>query len=186
MQHWSALLQTIGHVRRFDYAYTLEGKRRPDPLPQLIAKHRDILEQERQSAGGAIFLVGKSMGGRVGCHVALEEPVAGVICFGYPLCGGGDCHKLRDQVLRKMSRPLLFVQGTRDILCPLETLATVRQAMHAENELYVVQGGDHSLLVTKTQLKSEGRTQEDVDRQILSVIEKFVAQTLSRAVPQQD
>ena len=88
------------------------------------------------------------MGGRVGCHLSSQETVAGVVCLGYPLCGGGDCSKLREKVLRDLSTPILFVQGTRDSLCPLEVLAGVSGEMQAVNELYVVEGGDHSLLVT--------------------------------------
>ena len=110
------------------------------------------------------------MGGRVGCHLSSQETVAGVVCLGYPLCGGGDCSKLRDR-----STPILFVQGTRDSLCPLEVLTGVRGEMQAVNELNVVKGGDHSLLVTKSNLKASGETQDNVDKRILEVIQKFVA-----------
>ena len=35
----------------------------------------------------------------------------------------GDRAKLRDQVLLSLGTPMLFVQGTRDKLCPLDLLA---------------------------------------------------------------
>ncbi|MEA3210124.1 MAG: uncharacterized protein QOE70_3181 [Chthoniobacter sp.] len=175
MLRWADLLRTIGNVAAFDYPYLAEGRKRPDPLPKLIEAHRAALERARQSDAGPVVLIGKSMGGRVGCHLALEEPVAGVVCFGYPLCGGGDCTKLRDKVLRELSTPILFVQGTRDSLCPLDVLARVRGGMRAVNELLVVEGGDHSLLVTKGQLKASGETQDDVNQRILLTVEKFVA-----------
>ena len=105
----------------------------------------------------------------------MEEAAAAVICLGYPLCGGGARSKLRDQVLRELSTPILFVQGTRDSLCPLDLLAGVREEMRAVNELYVVEGGEHSLLVTKTQLKANGETQDAVDQRILQAIRQFVA-----------
>jgi len=114
------------------------------------------------------------MGGRIGCHVALEEPVAGVVCFGYPLCGGGDPKRMRDKVLRDLQTPMLFVQGTRDQLCPLDLLETIRQEMKAPNFLHVIEGGDHSLAVTKTRLKLDAETQENVDQRILAVIARFV------------
>jgi predicted alpha/beta-hydrolase family hydrolase len=112
------------------------------------------------------------MGGRVGCHVALEEKVDGVVCMGYPLCAMGDPSKLRDQVLRDLRTPILFVQGTRDSLCPLDLLESVRKEMSAPNVLHVVEGGDHSLIVRKKDLRSE--TQEDVDQRILKAIAEFV------------
>ena len=164
-----------GESLRLDYLYSTEGRKRPDPLPKLIDFHRSALKKARQSHDGPVVLIGKSMGGRVGCHVALEESVMAVICLGYPLCGGGDHHKLRDQVLRALSTPVLFVQGTRDSLCPLELLGPIRVEMSAVNELHVVEGGDHSLLVVKSQLKMTGDTQESVDFRILQVIRQFVA-----------
>ena len=111
MQHWAALLGDFGEVRTFDYAYMVEGRKRPDRLPELIATHREALRQARESHSGPVALIGKSMGSRIGCHVALEEPVDALVCFGYPLCGGGDPSKLRDKVLRELRTPILFVQG---------------------------------------------------------------------------
>ena len=150
-----------------------QGRRRPDPLPQLIAAHRQALVEARR--GRAAILIGKSMGGRIGCHVSLEEKVEAVVCLGYPLCGGGDQSKLRDKVLRALQTPILFVQGTRDSLCPLDLLESVRAEMKAPTFLHVVEGGDHSLLVSKRHLAAAGETQEEVDRRILEAIAKFVA-----------
>jgi predicted alpha/beta-hydrolase family hydrolase len=180
MRHWAELLGTIGVVVAFDYPYLAEGRKRPDRLPKLIEAHRAALEKARHSHPGPVVLIGKSMGARVGCHLSLEESVAAVVCLGYPLCGGGDCSKLRDQVLLAMSTPVLLVQGTRDALCPLEVLARVRGAMRTAHELEVVEGGDHSLLVTKTQLKVSQQTQSDVDRRVLGVIERFVHAQVAR------
>ena len=112
------------------------------------------------------------MGGRNGCHVALEDAVNGVVCLGYPLSAMGDRSKLRDQVLRDLRTPILFVQGTRDPLCPLDLLESLRSQMTAPNFLHVVEGGDHSLIVRKKDLGSE--TQEDVDQRILKAIAEFV------------
>jgi uncharacterized protein len=174
MQAWKERLNTIGEVRTFDYAYMQQGRRRPDPLPLLITAHRQALEAAPRDGPRPIFLIGKSMGGRIGCHVALEEAVAGLICLSYPLCGGGDPGKLRDKVLRDLRTPILFVQGTRDSLCPLDLLQNVRTGMEAENFLHVVEGGDHSLLVAKKQLQTAGETQEQVDQRILAAIAQFV------------
>jgi len=173
MQKWKGYLQSIGEVALFDYDYMREGRRRPDPLPQMIAAHRQALAQFREKVSGQIFLIGKSMGGRISCHVALEEKVAGLICLGYPLCGGGDRSKLRDKVLRELQTPILFVQGTRDPLCPLDLLAEVRSQMKASNFLHLVENGDHSLRLTKRGLQAAGETQDDVDQRILAAIGTF-------------
>jgi uncharacterized protein len=175
IQRWAKKLEAIGAVFPFDYPYMKERRKRPDPLPVLVAAHREALMMAREGHDGPVVLIGKSMGGRVGCHLALEEDVAAVVCLGYPLCGGGNPEKMRAEVLLKLATPILFVQGTRDSLCPLDLLEGVREQMRAPNQLYVVEGGDHSLMVTKGQLKAAGKTQDEVDERILGAIREFVA-----------
>ena len=176
MRRWKARLQELAEVATFDYLSMREGRKRPDRWPQLIAAHREALAEARAraDAGAPIFLIGKSMGGRIGCHVALAEKVDGLVCLGYPLCGMGDQARLRDEVLRALRTPILFVQGTRDTLCPLDLLESVRGEMKAPNVLHVVEGGDHSLGVGKRQLLAGGETQEEVVRRILESIAHFV------------
>lgn len=174
IRDWIERLETIGEVRGFDYSYMIERARRPDPLPKLIAAHRAALAEMRATHAGPVILIGKSMGGRIGCHLSLEEKVNALVCLGYPLCGGGDPARLRDQVLRELRTPVLFVQGTRDPLCPLDLLEKVRGGMTAPNELHVVDGGDHSLGVRKRQLQAEGRTEEEINQAILGAIDSFV------------
>jgi predicted alpha/beta-hydrolase family hydrolase len=169
MEQWARRLSTLGEVQLFDYSYALEGRRRPDPLPVLMAAHRRALIAAPKPEQ-AVFLAGKSLGGRIGCHVSLEEKVNGLVCFGYPLCGGGDREKMRDEVLRQLTTPILFVQGTRDPLCPLDLLEQVRTKMTVRSRLHVVESGDHSLRV----LKRSGQTQEEVDERIFEAIKQFV------------
>jgi hypothetical protein len=177
MQNWKRCLSEIGEVETFDYDYMRTGRKRPDPLPQLIAAHRKALEAAREKhQPDSTFLIGKSMGGRIGCHVSLEEKVDGLVCLGYPLCAMGDRTKLRDEVLRALTMPILFVQGARDALCPLDLLERVRGEIKAPNCLHVVEGGDHSLRVPKRQLQTTGETQPDIDQRVLSAIAGFVDQ----------
>ena len=174
MQTFAHLLASIGSVEPFDYLYAKEGRKRPDPPPKLIAAHKAALASLRETHDGPIVLAGKSMGGRIGCHVAITEPVAAVVCLGYPLCAAGDQTKLRDQVLLELRTPAMFVQGTRDPLCPLELLEGVRKRMGAPSALHVVEDGDHSLMVSKTALKARGATQEEADAQMLAAIATFL------------
>jgi len=121
MQAWTARLGRIGDVATMDYPYMLQGKRRPDRQPTLVAAHREALATLRANASrpaagpavdGPVFLIGKSMGSRMGCHLTVElqgappSPVAGVICLGYPLVSGSS-GAMRDQVL-------LAPAGTRE------------------------------------------------------------------------
>jgi uncharacterized protein len=177
MQDWKQRLSEIGVVETLDYDYMRERRKRPDLLPQLIAAHRAALQSAREKhQPDSTVLIGKSMGGRIGCHVSLQETVDGLVCFGYPLCAMGNRTKLRDEVLRALTTPILFVQGTRDALCPLDLLEQIRAGMKAPNSLYFVDGGDHSLRTTKRQSQASGETQEDVDQRIRDAIAGFVDQ----------
>ena len=177
MQNWKRRLSEIGEVETFDYDYMRAGRKRPDRLPQLIAAHQKALEAARaKHQPDSTFLIGKSMGGRIGCHVSLEEKVDGLVCLGYPLCAMGDRTKVRDEVLRALTTLILFVQGTRDALCPLDLLERVRTEMKTGNFLHLVDGGDHSLRLPKRQLQGTSKTQEDIDHEILKAIAGFVDQ----------
>src|SRR5204862_6465288 len=76
----------------------------PDALKALIQAHRSAIDDAKND-GDKVVLIGKSMGGRVGCHVSLEEGVAvdGIVCLGYPLqAQGRRVRGTRDEVLREL------------------------------------------------------------------------------------
>src|SRR5688572_22737249 len=125
MRRWTGHLGALGRVVTLDYDYQVAGRPRPDPQAMLIATHRRSLEAAR-AGDEPVVLAGKSMGGRIGCHVACEVPVTALIAFGFPLFGQGRRDKPRDAVLRALRTPIAFVQGDRDPLCPLEDLELVR------------------------------------------------------------
>jgi predicted alpha/beta-hydrolase family hydrolase len=175
MQSFARRLGEIGHVRCFDYPYQVQGRRSPDRPETLIAAHRAAYEQLRAEHDGTLVLIGKSMGGRIGCHLANQlgaDGPAALICLGYPLVGQQGA--VRDAVLLELRRPILFVQGSRDALCPLDRLESVRDRMSPPTQLHVVEGGDHSLRVAARALAAQGRSQADVDAAILRVIRDFL------------
>ncbi len=172
MSAWAERLGTFADVTRFDYAYMRAGRRSPDRLPALIETHREALSAARAGRRGPVVLAGKSMGSRVGCHLALEEPVDALVCLGYPLRGARG--ELRSEVLVALRTPILFVQGTRDPLCPLEALEDVRRRMQAPTALHRVEGGNHSLEVGKRALRAAGEAQADVDARTLGAIVAFL------------
>ncbi|HET6922335.1 MAG TPA: alpha/beta family hydrolase, partial [Anaeromyxobacteraceae bacterium] len=90
MRAWARRLEGLGEVFTFDYPYMLAGRRRPDRLPVLLESHRTALAAARAGRQGPLVLAGKSMGSRIGCHLAAAEPaVRALVCLGYPLVGRG-------------------------------------------------------------------------------------------------
>ncbi|GAO04821.1 alpha/beta family hydrolase [Anaeromyxobacter sp. PSR-1] len=173
MERWAAHLSAIGEVARFDYPYRLAGRRSPDRLPVLVEAHRAALRALRGRSRRPVVLAGKSMGSRVGCHLALEEEVAALVCLGYPLRGASGT--LRDEVLLALRTPVLFVQGTRDPLCPLDALEAVRRRMRAPSALHVVEDGNHSLEAGVRALAARGTTQAEVEARALDAVRAFLA-----------
>jgi uncharacterized protein len=182
MRAWAGRLAKLGEVATFDYPYMKAGRKSPDRLPVLLAAHEEALRAARAEHGPErpVVLAGKSMGSRIGCHLAVKlvdegdpHPPAAVICFGYPLRAGSS-GALRDEVLRALKTPILFLQGTRDALCPAEDLARVRAAMTALNAVFVLEGGDHSLAVSAAVRKASGKSQEEWDELALVAVGAFL------------
>ncbi|KAJ1408219.1 Alpha/Beta hydrolase fold [Sesbania bispinosa] len=128
--------------------------------------------------GHPLILAGKSMGSRVGCMVASMEDinVSAVVCLGYPLKGINGA--VRDDTLLQLTVPTMFVQGSKDGLCPLEKLEATRKKMKAPNELHVIDGGDHSFKIAKKHLQGNGSTQHEAEDVAVQAIAAFISRSL--------
>lgn len=163
MEHVSAGLCARGYrVVRFNFLYAESGRKSPDRQKVLEDTYAAVLETVRNEARGArVVAGGKSMGGRIASHVAASAEAAaaveGLLFLGYPLHPPGKPERLRDAHLYEIAVPMLFIEGTRDPFCPLDTLASVRRNLKAPNELAVIDDGDHSFKVRK----SSGRSTEE-------------------------
>jgi predicted alpha/beta-hydrolase family hydrolase len=142
-------------VMTFDYLYITAGRKRPDQMPRLLACH-GVAVRELASRCNKVVLAGKSMGGRVGGHLASEDGgAAAVVFFGYPLVPIGKTEPRDISHLRNLDAPILFVSGTRDRMGPLGLLRPLAAELKAS--VVEVEDGDHSLKVRK----SSGRSTEE-------------------------
>ena len=157
---------------RFNFAYTEKGKKAPDPQPRLEKTYAEVLEHiAAATSPRALFIGGKSMGGRIASHVAATIPeVRGLVFLGYPLHPPGRPERIRDAHLYELMTPMLFVEGTRDPFCPLETLERVRSKLTAPNDLAVIDDGDHSFKVRK----SSGRTTPEALTELVEIVAAWV------------
>lgn len=164
-------LAGAGHpVMTFNYPYTEAGRRAPNPARILLACHRAALEHFRTRVE-RVVLAGKSMGGRMGSHVAAGgTDVAGVVFYGYPLVGIGKTEARDVSHLASVMAPLLFVQGTRDRLAPLDLIRTVVDGQPGAT-LHVVEDGDHSFKVPKR----AGRQAHEVLDEVVQVTTRWIA-----------
>ncbi|KAL8536320.1 hypothetical protein ACS0TY_011807 [Phlomoides rotata] len=170
-------------VVTFDYPYIAGGKKRAPPKAEkLVDFHCEIVRKTMAKyPGHPLVLAGKSMGSRVSCMVAGEKDIdaSAIVCLGYPLKGRGGA--IRDETLLQLTAPVMFVQGSKDGLCPLEKLEAVRKKMTSINELHVIEGGDHSFKIGKKHLESTGSNQEEAEEQVVEAIATFVSHCLRKA-----
>jgi len=136
----------------FNFVYTEQRRRIPDRRPALEACYAAVIQAVKQQVDGstALFIGGKSMGGRIATHVAasgLGESPRGIVLLGYPLHPPGRPQERRDAHLPDVRCPMLFVQGSRDTFGTPAELEPVLASLRAPATLHVVDGGDHSFKV---------------------------------------
>lgn len=154
-------------VLRFNLAYREAGRRAPGSQTQSEECWRGIAAAER-AEGKPLFIGGKSYGGRMATHIVADGyPVDGLVLLSYPLHPPGKPERIRDEHLRSIDVPMLFVQGTKDTFANPDLLAktvgSLRSAKHVP-----IQDGEHSLRV-------RGRTPSDVADEISDAIASFVS-----------
>ena len=101
--------------------------------------------------------------------------VAGFVFHAFPLHPPGKPGIERADHLDHVTRPMLFLSGTRDRLADSDLLAGVCDRLGSRATLHLVEGGDHSLQV----LKRSGRRQEDVDREVAEAVSVWCREVLS-------
>ncbi|KAF8667027.1 hypothetical protein HU200_053198 [Digitaria exilis] len=186
MVHWKEMVQdaldTV-EVVTFDYPYMSGGKRRAPPKAEKLVDHHLGIVKDAASKypGHPLILMGKSMGSRVSCMVASSDEidVSAVVCLGYPLKGVNGA--VRDEILLQMKVPTMFVQGSKDALCPLDRLEATRQKMSCKNELHIIDGGDHSFKIGKKYLEARSLNQHDVEMEAVKVISQFVQNSFTES-----
>jgi predicted alpha/beta-hydrolase family hydrolase len=131
----------------FDYAYMEAGRRAPDRLPRLLACHHAAFDRLAERFD-RVVVAGKSMGGRVGGHLASErDDIDRLVFLGYPLVPLGKSEERDTGHLDDLDVPMLFVQGERDRLAPIDSVRRLVGRLGAALE--IVPEGDHSYRVPK-------------------------------------
>ena len=162
-------------VARFNFVYTESGRRSPDRQPILEETFRGVLDDlEEETEARRVIVGGKSMGGRIASHVVASGTRAeGLLFLGYPLHPPGKPERVRDAHLYDVQVPMLFVEGTRDPFCPLETLERVRRNLIAPTAVAVVDDGDHSFKVRKSSGRSTEQAWDEVVAHAAAWIERL-------------
>jgi len=138
----------------FNFLYSEQGRRLPDPNDRLEACWRAVIEAVREridSSKDRLAIGGKSMGGRIASQVTAAgiERLAGLVFLGYSLHPPGRPYRLRSTHLSDIEAPMLFVQGSRDAFGTPDELRPIIAPLKLQADLYIVEGGDHSFKLRK-------------------------------------
>lgn len=161
-------------VVRFNFPYMekrlQDGKKRPpDRAPKLIDAYIKVIAE----LDCPVVIGGKSMGGRMASLLVSDERAAeldikGVACLGFPFHAPGKEPGTRIDHLVDMVKPLLIVQGSRDVMGTKEEVADYR--ISDQVELCWLEDGNHDL---KPRIKS-GFTHEEHIQTAIEAVAGFV------------
>lgn len=75
----------------------------------------------------------------------------------------------------------MVLKGSKDGLCPLDKLKSVRKRMKSINDLHVIDGGDHSFKIAKKHLQATEATQNDAEESAVQSIASFISNSLFKS-----
>ena len=143
---------------RYQFPYMEQRRRVPDSPTVLTATVRAAVRTAAVAAPRLPLIAGgKSMGGRMTSQAAAQQPlegVCGLVFFGFPLHPPNKPGTRRAEHLKKVTVPMLFLQGTRDTLADLTLLKPICKDLGSLATLHIIETADHSFHV----LKKSGRT----------------------------
>jgi predicted alpha/beta-hydrolase family hydrolase len=159
---------------RYQFPYMERGSRRPD-APALaqatvraaVAQASTLLPQLPLVAGG------KSFGGRMTSQAQAASPLPGVrglVFLGFPLHPAGRPSDERAKHLHDVQVPMLFLQGTRDVLADLQLVLRLAQQLGTRATLKLFDDADHSFHV---QARS-GRKDAEVRCELLDALVAWI------------
>lgn len=164
-------------VTRFEFPYMADrrqgGKKRPPPKAEALSGYfEEVLDD--LALPGAVYIGGKSMGGRIASlladHLHGAGKAAGLICLGYPFHPPGKPERLRTAHLEVMTCPALICQGERDPFGTKDEVAGY--ALSSAIGLEWLPDGNHDLAPRK----ASGHTKDGNWRAAAEAIAGFMAE----------
>ncbi|MGD0503062.1 MAG: alpha/beta family hydrolase [Steroidobacteraceae bacterium] len=171
----SAALATRGIASlRYQFPYMERDSRRPDSPAICHATVRAASAWAGESEPTLQLIAGgKSFGGRMTSQAQALDPLAGVrgLAFlGFPLHPPKKPSLTRAEHLSKIHIPMLFVQGTRDVLAETELMRHAVEGLGDRARIRWMEGADHAFHVPAR----SGKSDADVLGEIADALEAWV------------
>ena len=163
---------------RFNFPFAEAGKRKvddPQVLKRTLRAAIATLARDPTAAPAHLFLVGRGLGAEVAAELSISRLRAdGLVLLGYPLHAAGKTDEAEADQLYRVVAPMLFVTGTRDRYCDVDSLRRILARVGAPTHLHTVEEADQNFRV----LKKSPRSQEEVDAELLNVVDRWIDKVL--------
>lgn len=140
---------------RFDLPFRMARSFGP-PRPGSAERDREGLRRAaailKTKIEGRVFLGGHSYGGRQASMLVAEDPAVadGLLLLSYPLHPPKKPTELRTKHFPNLTKPPLFVHGTRDPFGSIAEMQTALKLIPAPYKLTEIYGSGHELLPRKS------------------------------------
>jgi predicted alpha/beta-hydrolase family hydrolase len=163
---------------RYQFPYMERRARRPDPPALCHATVRAaVAECARRVPTLPLIAGGRSFGGRMSSQAQAEEPLAGVrgLAFlGFPLHPAGRPSDSRAEHLSRVDIPLLFLQGTRDLLAERPLLVALLARLGKRASVSWLEDADHAFHVPARSGRSEAQVMSTLLESLCKWLEELL------------
>ncbi|MCG8588437.1 MAG: hypothetical protein MJE66_04030 [Proteobacteria bacterium] len=162
---------------RFNFPFAEAGKRSSadsaEAMEMAFRSAVAVLGRDPASAPAHLFLGGVGLGARVCAQLARERlRLDGLIFLSFPLHSQDRPEKTHNEDLYRIISPMLFVQGTRDRQCDIDTLKQTLGRVGAPTSLHITSEADQNFHVPKKSVRSNDDVQAEVIQTVATWIEK--------------
>jgi predicted alpha/beta-hydrolase family hydrolase len=161
---------------RFNFPFGETGRRSGtdsmETMDQVFRAAIAVLGRDPTKAPAHLILGGKGTGAWVAARLATARlPIGGLFFLSYPLHPQDRKEKPQAESLYRITSPMLFMQGTRDRRCDVDTLRQTLQRVGASTTLHVFEQSDQNFKVPKR----SGKNAEDVQAEIYATLHTWLA-----------
>ena len=164
---------------RFNFPFGEAGKRSGtdsvETMERTFRAAMSVLARDSTQAPAHVIVGGKGTGAGVAAKLAAGRGrIGGLFFLGFPLHPQDRKEKVQAEHLFRITSPMLFIQGTRDRRCDVDTLRSTIRGVGASSQLHVVEEADQNFKVTKRSLRSE----EDVRSETFDVLHEWLGKVI--------
>jgi predicted alpha/beta-hydrolase family hydrolase len=152
---------------RFNFPFGEAGKRSgtdsAEAMDRAFRAAISVLGRDTTQAPAHLILCGKGTGAGAAARLATARlRIAGLFFLGFPLHPQDKKEKVQTESLYRITSPMLFVQGTRDRRCDVDTLRDSLRHVGASTNLHVVEEADQNFKVPKRSLRNEEEIRDEI------------------------